>query len=204
MTEQEFAAIRKRLGVMRDHPWKVEGYPIYTTQGHGISVWHPADGGIEGAANAPITSAVKAVPGDLETLIRAVEERDAIIHDLQLDGSALTRRAVEEFAAGLVESIRGEKRDLDRADYDNYNAGMCVAYKSVIRHIQEAVSSKAPDPLPPDQVRAENERLRERLREIRCRVEDYLDTMRNCGGKWAGVEAALKRLREMTSEEATR
>ena len=110
MTEQEFAAIRKRLGVMRDHPWKVEGYPLYTTQGHGISVWHPADGGIEGAANAPITSAVKAVPGDLETLIRAVEERDAIIHDLQLDGSALTRRAVEDFAAELWEWVNIERQ----------------------------------------------------------------------------------------------
>ena len=200
MTEQEFAAIRKRLGVMRDHPWKVEGYPIYTTQGHGISVWHPADGGIEGAANAPITSAVKAVPGDLETLIRAVEERDAIIHDLQLDGAALSRRAVEEFAAGLVESIRGEKRDLDRADYDNYNAGMCVAYKSVIRHIQEAVSSKAPDPLPPDQVRAENERLREKLKAIREKITHWFDCVENWRSEWPGTERALKELREMAKE----
>ena len=133
----------------------------------------------------------------IDSLIRAIEERDAYLHDLTLDASTLSRRAVEEFAAGLVEWLKGERGNTPHPDYDELHSGMRIAYGSVIRHIQETVSSKAPDPLPPDRVRAENERLRERLREIRFRVEDYLDTMRNCGGKWAGVEAALKRLREM-------
>lgn len=199
MTEQEFAAIRERHRKVAEFPANPKEYHLGlpNSLGEGISVFVTTK-------HVGVTEHIQKMPDDVASLIRAVEERDAYLHDLTLDASTLSRRAVEEFAAGLVESIRGEKRDLDRADYDNYNAGMCVAYKSVIRHIQEAVSSKAPDPLPPDQVRAENERLRERLREIRCRVEDYLDTMRNCGGKWAGVEAALKRLREMTSEEATR
>jgi len=195
VTEQEFAAIRERHRKVAEFPANPKEYHLGlpNSLGEGISVFVTTK-------HVGVTEHIQKMPDDVASLIRAVDERDAIIHDLTLDGSDLTRRAVEEFAAGLVESIRGEKRDLDRADYDNYNAGMCVAYKSVIRHIQEAVSSKAPDPLPPDQVRAENERLREKLKAIREKITHWFDCVENWRSEWPGTERALKELREMAKE----
>ena len=195
MTEQEFAAIRERHRKVAEFPANPKEYHLGlpNSLGEGISVFVTTK-------HVGVTEHIQKMPDDVASLIRAVEERDAIIHDLTLDASTLSRRAVEEFAAGLVESIRGEKRDLDRADYDNYNAGMCVAYKSVIRHIQEAVSSKAPDPLPPDQVRAENERLREKLKAIREKITHWFDCVENWRSEWPGTERALKELREMAKE----
>ena len=124
------------------------------------------------------------VPGsdDIVALIRAVEERDAYLHDLTLDGSALSRRAVEEFAAELVEWLKGERGNTPHPDYDELHSGMRIAYGSVIRHIQETVSSTAPDPLPPDQVRRENERLRSALKAIRDQADGWINFVNNCSG----------------------
>ena len=151
-------------------------------------------------ADDPAMVLIDVALGDILALIRAIEERDAIIHDLTLDGSALARRAVEEFAAGLVEWLKGERGNTPHPDYDELHSGMRIAYGSVIRHIQETVSSTAPDLLPPDQVRQENERLREKLKAIREKITHWFDCVENWRSEWPGTERALKELREMAKE----
>ena len=132
---------------------------------------------------------------DILALIRAIEERDAIIHDLQLDGAGSHERIRQAERGEVVGCLRyllqRKKRQRKAVDLHDIETQI-IGCRGIVSN-----------PLPPDRVRQENERLRERLREIRCRVEDYLDTLGNCGGKWAGVEAALNRLREMASEERT-
>ncbi len=131
----------------------------------------------------------------IDSLIRAVEERDAIIHDLQLDGAGSHERIRQAERGEVVGCLRYllQRKKRQRKAVDLYDIEtQIIGCRGIVGN-----------PLPPDQVRQENERLRERLREIRCRVEDYLDTLGNCGGKWSGVEAALNRLREMASEEAS-
>ncbi len=194
MAEQELAAIRKRWRGISAEDWTILGD---STTNDRLVV------SVETDVPTSDAEAIYLAPRDIFALIKAVEERDAIIHDLTLDASTLSRRAVEEFAAGLWDWVNIERqRHQMTTDFDT---GAACALGVVQARIDELrASGTAPDPLPPDQVRAENERLRERLRAIRCRVEDYLDTLGNCGGRWAGVEAALNRLREMASEEVTR
>ncbi len=101
---------------------------------------------------------------DIAALIRAVEERDAIIHDLQLDGSSLAQRAVRGFAAQAIEEVL-VKVEPFRGLGDALN---------VIRDMVSAIPH-APDPLPPAQVRIENERLRWALGEvIRLATSSYI------------------------------
>lgn len=98
-------------------------------------------------------------------LLAMVEERDGLIHDLQLDGSALARRAVEEFASGLVEWIRSKAKECQaNARADKYWAGEIMGLNLVAVHLLD--HSPTPDPLPPDQARAEAERLRQQIDEL--------------------------------------
>ena len=55
--------------------------------------------------------------------------------------------------------------------------------------------------LPPDQARAECERLRAKLRAIVGKVELYLDALANYRFEWAGIEVAMTALRNMASED---
>lgn len=132
----------------------------------------------------------------IDSLIRAVEERDAYLHDLTLDGSALSRRAVEEFAAGLWDWVNIERqRHQMTTDFDT---GAACALGVVQARIDELrASGTAPDPLPPDQVRAENERLRLILKAILDQVEEWQYQIASHDG-WPVLEAALNRLKEMT------
>ena len=135
----------------------------------------------------------------IDSLIRAVDERDAIIHDLTLDGSALSRRAVEEFAAGLWDWVNIERqRHQMTTDFDTGAA--CALGVVQARIDQLRASGTAPDPLPPAQVRQENERLRGVLRAIKDQVGDYLDTVKTHSSRALDVVTALGWLREMASE----
>ena len=134
------------------------------------------------------------VKDDVSALLRMVEERDAIIHDLQLDGAARDR-LIRECERGVilaeiahfVRRKNKQKRRIDAFDIET----QIIGTRGVVRGC----------PLPPDQARAECERLREKLRAIKDQVEDYLDTAGSYSPKWVGLEAALERLREMASDE---
>jgi len=134
------------------------------------------------------------VKDDVSALLRMVEERDAIIHDLQLDGAARDR-LIRECERGVilaeiahfVRRKNKQKRRIDAFDIET----QIIGTRGVVREC----------PLPPDQARQECERLREKLRAIKEQAEDYLDTAGSYSPKWVGLEAALERLREMASDE---
>ena len=108
---------------------------------------------------------------DILTLLEAIDQRDAIIHDLQLDGSPLAQRAVEEFAAGVVELLE-KKKAAAAAGTTWTETGRWTAFGQSIAIIEERAARQAtPDPLPPDQVRQECERLRAKLRAIAEKAE---------------------------------
>ncbi len=137
---------------------------------------------------------------DIAALLRMVEERDAIIHDLTLDGSALARRAVEEFAAELLGFIDQDVKWLEKDGYhifSHYAAAISVVKEEIQYRCR---SLPTPDPLPPDKARAEAERLRAKLRVIQAKVAEYQDHIENYGSGWPGVEAALNRLLELAKE----
>lgn len=104
---------------------------------------------------------------DILTLLEAIDQRDAIIHDLQLDGSALARRAVEEFAAGLWDWVNAERQRHRHQMTNDFDTGAACALGVVQARIDELrAAGTAPDPLPPDQVRQECERLRQQIDEL--------------------------------------
>lgn len=141
-------------------------------------------------ADDPAMVLIDVALGDILVLIRAVEERDAIIHDLQLDGSSLAQRAVRGFAAQAIEEVL-VKVEPFRGLGDALN---------VIRDMVSAIPH-APDPLPPDRVRQENERLREKLRAIKEQAEDYLDTVKTHSSRSLDVVTALGWLRAMANDD---
>lgn len=134
---------------------------------------------------------------DVATLLRLIDERDAIIHDLMIDGAARDRLIRECERGAILAEIKHfvrrknrQKRRIDAFDVET----QIIGTRGVVREC----------PLPPDQARQECERLREKLRAIKEQAEDYLDTMESYSPKWVGVEAALKRLREMASDEVAK
>lgn len=137
---------------------------------------------------------------DILTLLEAIDQRDAIIHDLQLDGSALARRAVEEFAAGLWDWVNAERQRHQMTN--DFDTGAACALGVVQARIDELrASGTAPDPLPPDQARAECERLRAKLRKIREQIGTYLDVYAHYQEQWPGLEPVMKTLIRMASED---
>ena len=133
-------------------------------------------------------------------LLAMVEERDGLIHDLQLDGSHLARRAVEEFAAGLWDWVNAERQRHQMTN--DFDTGAACALGVVQARIDELrASGTAPDPLPPDQARAECERLRAKLRKIREQIGTYLDVYAHYQEQWPGLEPVMKTLIRMASED---
>lgn len=93
---------------------------------------------------------------DIATLLRFIHERDAIIHDLQLDQGHLARLAVEEFIAKAIAWATKS-----REKYRHLGESVPIAMGATVVWLQEQqAAGTAPDPLPPDQARAEAERLR--------------------------------------------
>lgn len=90
---------------------------------------------------------------DIARLALAVEGRDAIIHDLTLDNSHLTRLEVDQFIAKTIAWIIGK----------GFKGG-----KVIVDHLrnESTIRGESPPPLPPAQVRMENERLRWALGEV--------------------------------------
>lgn len=133
---------------------------------------------------------------DIAALIRAVEERDAIIHDLQLDGAGSHERIRQAERGEVVGCLRYllQRKKRQRKAVDLYDIEtQIIGCRGIVGN-----------PLPPDQVRQENERLRSALKAIRDQVEEWRDKIAaNYGDWWPEPDAALERLRDMASEERT-
>lgn len=147
------------------------------------------------------------------TLLEAIDQRDAIIHDLQLDGSALARRAVEEFIVKAMEwgkelCKRHSRRLANLASHAGASGMIASDFPDepsvgeMLSWLMEQLVQSGADanPLPPDQARAEAERLRAKLRVIQAKVAEFQDLIWNYGSGWPGVESALNRLQELAKE----
>lgn len=136
---------------------------------------------------------------DILALLRMVEDRDAIIHDLMIDGAALARRAVEEFAAGLWDWVN-IKRQRHQMTTD-FDTGAACALGVVQSRIDELrASGTAPDPLPPAQVRQENDRLRSKLKAIFDQLDKIEKKMRS-DGIWFVEYIVVSQLKGMAKEK---
>ena len=158
--EQQLQAIRERWRKVSEFPGNHNEYPLanHNSLGEGVTVFVTPK-------YVGVTEHIRKMPDDIATLLHMVEERDAIIHDLQLDGSALARRAVEEFAAGLWDWVNAERQRHQMTN--DFDTGAACALGVVQARIDELrAAGTAPDPLPPDQVRQECERLRQQIDEL--------------------------------------
>ena len=91
-------------------------------------------------------------PRKIATLFRAIEDRDAIIHDLQQDGEAMherirqaERREVVNCLHYLLQRKRKQRKAVDLFDIET----QIIGCRGLVGN-----------PLPPDQARAEADRLR--------------------------------------------
>lgn len=103
--------------------------------------------------------------GDVIALLRAIDERDAIIHDLMLDGQHTAKLAVAQFIAEMSRWVVAEKdkhNTDDPADFGAAAALGCVLAQLAARSSFNGAMSVS-DPLPPEQARAEAARLRDIL-----------------------------------------
>ena len=73
----------------------------------------------------------------------------------------------------------------------------------LLRWLEEELvqSCSNANPLPPDQARAEAERLRAILRAIREQIGIFLDVFTHYQEQWPGLEPAMKTLSRMASED---
>ena len=101
MTEQEFAAIRERHRKVAEFPANPKEYHLGlpNSLGEGISVFVTTK-------HVGVTEHIQKMPDDVASLIRAVEERDAIIHDLQLDGAGSHERIRQAERGEVVGCLR--------------------------------------------------------------------------------------------------
>ena len=60
----------------------------------------------------PFRDQIPVLPKMLDSLLKAIDERDAIIHDLQLDGRSLARMAEQRFLAEMIEWAKNRKDGL--------------------------------------------------------------------------------------------
>ena len=197
MTEEQLARVRDLLGRVPAGPWRWNyGYGM----GGGRTHWclesdETAEDGrcLDGQLVTATTQqfdvrddvAQSQVPlsdrplwrflaGSRETvaaLLAAVEERDGIIHDLQLDSEAFRagQRCECERVLNLLDALdRSAKHDYTRI-YRDTAIGQVTDF---IRHSNPALPSQAP--LPPDRARAEIGRLRRVLGEIASAAADEL------------------------------
>ena len=183
MTEQEFAAIRERHRKVAEFPANPKEYHLGlpNSLGEGISVFVTTK-------HVGVTEHIQKMPDDVASLIRAVEERDAIIHDLQLDGAGSHERIRQAERGEVVDCLRYllQRKKRQRKAVDLYDIETQIIGRRGI----------VGNPLPPDQVRAENERLRSALKAIRDQVEEWQYHIASHDG-WPVLEAALNRLKEM-------
>ena len=111
---------------------------------------------------------------DIAALIKAVEERDAIIHDLQLDGAGSHERIRQAERGEVVGCLRyllqRKKRQRKAVDLHDIETQI-IGCRGIVSN-----------PLPPDQVRQENERLRSALKAIRDQADGWINFVNNCSG----------------------
>jgi hypothetical protein len=100
-------------------------------------------------------------------LLAAVEERDAVIHDLQLDSEAYRLGRATELGGVLatLEHLRDEQRE---------NSSRWEALAQAAHLIRTRHELTAAEPLPPDRARAEIDRLRGVLERIASYADDDL------------------------------
>lgn len=100
-------------------------------------------------------------------LLAEVEERDAVIHDLQLDSEAYRLGRATEL--GGVLATLAHLRDEQRENSSRWEALAQAAHLIRTRH-----ELTAAEPLPPDRARAEIDRLRGVLERIASYADDDL------------------------------
>ena len=182
--EQQLQAIRERWRHVSAENWTILGD---STANDRVVV------SVETDVPTSDAEAIYLAPQDVAALLRMIGERDAIIHDLMIDGPALARRAVAEFAAKAIEWV-------------NHLEDSVGVYDAIVWLEEQTANygGAIPDPLPPDQARQECERLRGVLRAIKDQVEDYLDTVKTHSSRALDVVTALGWLRAMASDEGTK
>ena len=127
----------------------------------------------------PFRDQIPVLPKMLDSLLKAIDERDAIIHDLQLDGRSLARMAEQRFLAEMIEWAKNRKDDERKFTAENlWYASAESAMGEVIVYLQErsAFGPNDPhiDPLPPDQARAEADRLRKEVARLQESLSDVI------------------------------
>ena len=100
----------------------------------------------------PFRDQIPVLPKMLDSLLKAIDERDAIIHDLQQDGEAMherirqaERREVVNCLHYLLQRKRKQRKAVDLFDIET----QIIGCRGLVGN-----------PLPPDQARAEADRLR--------------------------------------------
>ena len=139
----------------------------------------------------PFRDQIPVLPKMLDSLLKAIDERDAIIHDLQLDGRSLARMAEQRFLAEMIEWAKNRKDAERKFTAENlWYASAESAMGEVIVYLQErsAFGPNDPniDPLPPDQARAEAERLRKEVERLTNLLEQ-----RHGGASERGLNTAM-------------
>ena len=132
-------------------------------------------------------------PTDIVALLRMISERDAIIHDLQLDGRPLARAAEQRLIAEMIDWAKGRLDDFTARRFAADNSWYVSAESAMgelIVHLQErsAFGPNDPhiDPLPPDQARAEADRLRKEVERLTNLLEQ-----RHGGASERGLNTAM-------------
>ena len=154
--------------------------------------WRGGDSG-HVDTSAQTARAMPYAVADVTALLRMVEERDAIIHDLQLDGAESHERIrlaerceVVNCLRYLLQRKRRQKKAVDLYDIET----QIIGCRGLVGNL-----------LPPDQARAECERLRAKLRKIREQIGTYLDVYAHYQEQWPGLEPVMKTLIRMASED---
>jgi hypothetical protein len=112
---------------------------------------------IRSRARAGTADLWESLAHDVPALLAALDEAANLIHDLQQESWAY-QRGEEDGLRKAAELVRDGKGDIGDVIAHGANAGIAMA-------ILRLCGSAAPPP-PPDQVRAENARLRAALREV--------------------------------------
>lgn len=184
MTEQERLEISERWRRGANVPWNADwesSPPPYELL---ISVR---------SAPHEVYEFVRNAPHDVERLLNAIDERDAIIHDLQLDGRSLARAAEQRLIAEMIDWAKGRLDDFTARRFAADNSWYVSAESAMgelIVHLQErsAFGPNDPhiDPLPPDQARAEADRLRKEVERLTNLLEQ-----RHGGASERGLNTAM-------------
>ena len=154
--------------------------------------WRGGDSG-HVDTSAQTARAMPYAVADVTALLRMVEERNAIIHDLQLDGAESHERIrlaerceVVNCLRYLLQRKRRQKKAVDLYDIET----QIIGCRGLVGNL-----------LPPDQARAECERLRAKLRAVVEQIDKNSEAIENLGLMYRSVDECLQGLKQLASED---